>query len=145
MRGIYWDNGTQQWYESSDAESLFNWTADDVTDLSNAITDKSLFAVDINDDKYDDLTFYASTKGQGSSFANELWLGTVLSAKQEGGPNLFNADSASLQKHPVAKDWSQVTIAIPGKFDGDDLDDIVFVQTGSPGKIYVARAKAEDM
>lgn len=142
-RTVYWDHSGMQWIDTDREFDLFPWAQhEDVTDLSGLLTaNEQLIALDINDDQFDDLTMILAT----GSGVQELWFATVNSAKQSGGPSLFDTSTVNFQQHPVVKNWSQVDNYFSGKFDGDNLDDIVLIETGSPGKIYVARAKANDM
>lgn len=146
VESIYWDAPSKTWKEDS-KKMLFDWTtASGVTDLTGALAgNDQVHVLDINDDTFGDISFVAAVKGEGSAFEDELWVGTALSAKQKGGPALFDTGSVNFQKHPVAKNWNQVKAHFSGKFDGDNLDDMVLVQTGNPGKIYVLRAKSDDM
>ncbi len=136
LESIYFDNSSKEWAESARVTAFLDFTT--FPDLAGKLaTNDNLLALDFNDDQFDDLSFIALNN-------TELWIGSALSAKKSTGP-LFNSASVSFQKHPSARDWAPVDKWFTGKFDGDRLDDIVMVKTGNPGKIYVMRAKPDDI
>ncbi|MDH5182963.1 MAG: thiol-activated cytolysin family protein [Gammaproteobacteria bacterium] len=140
IESVYWDPAMQTWQENTNV-LVFDWL-DPPTNLLGKMTEEQMYVLDIDDDKKDDISFTVVTGANNE----ELWFGTVGANKnRSASPDLLDVTTVNYQKHPTAKNWNTINFRFSGRYDSDTRDDIVLVQTGNPGKIYVARAKAEGM